>query len=926
MPKKIFELAKDLDIKPLDLVDKLKAEGFNVRNHMSSLTDEEIEKVQALYKSVEAEPVKKKVTKKKAVRKKTVKKATESKSDDEAKEAAGGDDAEATEKKAAGKSVRRKTVVRRKTSKKEEEVSEPEVSEEPVELAESSAEEAPVAEEPTSVAEAEADADGSGLRVVSRPAAKKEAPAETKSENKEDKSIFKEKVHKFTPVFIPEKKPESEKSAEGSEGASQSEDGADKDQDKKDSSKKRIGGLASMMSGKKAVVSKSQMLNQDRADSELKSYAALSLTGRPLYTQVKRKKSYSGPTKDTEITEVKDSKRVLKLHDGATAEQLAKGLKVKLKELINKCLQLNLLIKNGDYIGMKLAAEIAALYEYRVENVAFDETKILAGDEQKKAKDSLPPRNPIITVMGHVDHGKTTLIDNIRNASVVEGEAGGITQHIGAYSVERNGKTITFLDTPGHAAFANMRQRGANVTDIVVLIVAADDGVMPQTKESVLFCEQAGVPVVVAVNKMDKEGVNPDRVKQELTEIGVTPEDWGGDTQFVPISALKGEGIEELLEAILLQAEMLELRANPKGRAEGVVVESKMEQGRGAVATILVQTGTLKKGDSIVVGETYGRARQLTDHTGKTLNSAGPSMPVQILGLNGAPSPGDMLNVVKNEREAKKVAQNRIDDRKKLESSSVAKPAGGAVSLEEFFASATGGDAGELKELNLIIRTDVQGSYEAIKQSLEALGNSEVGVRVIAGGVGAISDSDVNLAISANAIILGFNMRPISTARRIAEDNGIDIKTYSIIYELINDVTLALEGMLEPEYVEEFIGRAQVKETFSIPKVGVIAGCTVIDGKIAVGCNIRLLRNGKILWDGKMSSLKRFKDDVKEVKNGYECGIGLDEFFDIKADDEFEAYMLNPKKRSLEDVAKAEEIAKQKELEAAEAESDGAQA
>ena len=922
MPKKIFELAKDFDMKPLDLVDKLKAEGFNVRNHMSSLTDEEIEKVETLLKPVEAEPAKKKVTKKKAVRKKAAKKtATKKAASSEEKSA---DDEEKTTKKTAKKAVRRKTVVRRKSSKKDDETAEAENET----LAASPETTAEGTEETTAKTETPAteDEDGSGLRVVSRPAAEEE---ETKSDeaDSEKKEVFKEKVHKFTPVFIPEKKAESERSDDDASDSSDGDD--DKNADKKDSSKKRLGGLASMMSGKKAVVSKSQMLNQDRADSELKSYAALSLTGRPLYTQVKRKKAYSGPTKETESTEVKDSKRVLKLHGGATAEQLAKGLKVKLKELINKCLKLNLLVKSGDYIGMQLAAQIAALYDYRVENVAFDESKILGGDEgeEEKAKDNRPPRNPIITVMGHVDHGKTTLIDNIRNASVVEGEAGGITQHIGAYSVERNGKTITFLDTPGHAAFANMRQRGANVTDIVVLIVAADDGVMPQTKESVLFCQQAEVPVVVAVNKMDKEGVNPDRVKQELTEIGVTPEDWGGDTQFVPISALKGEGIDELLEAILLQAEMLELRADPKGRAEGVVIESKVEQGRGAVATVLVQSGTLKKGDSIVVGECFGRARQLTDHKGKTLNSAGPSMPVQILGLNGAPSPGDSLNVVKNEREAKKVAQNRIDDRKKLENSTVAQPANAAVSLEDFFASATGGDSADLKELNLIIRTDVQGSYEAIKQSLEALSNSEVGVRVISGGVGAISDSDVNLAVSASAIILGFNMRPVSTARRIAEENGVDIKTYSIIYELLNDVTLALEGMLDPEYVEEFIGRAAVKETFSIPKVGVIAGCSVIDGKIAVGCNIRLLRNGKILWDGKMSSLKRFKDDVKEVKNGMECGIGLDEFFDINSGDEFEAYMLNPKKRSLEDVAKAEEIAAQKAAkEMEESEGDGAQA
>lgn len=921
MPKKIFELAKELDMKPLDMVDKLKAEGFNVRNHMSSLEDSEIDKAMALFQPAESEePKKKKKTtkKKKAAKKKTVKKKTTAAKSDDSEEKKEVKAAASDEKKSTKKTVKRKTVVRRKSGKKDEE-SEAIKASDSEELDSTEA----VAASSDSPSEAETGDEG-GLRVVSRPAEKAE---EKDSEQTEEKEIFKEKVHKFTPVFIPEKKEGDDEKDDDKSGSDSSSSSDGDNDDKKD--KKRLGGLASMMSGKKAAVSKSQMLNQDRADSELKSYAALSLTGRPLYTQVKRKKAYSGPTKDTEITEVKDSKRVLKLHDGATVDQLAKKLKIKLKELINKCLEINLLVKSGDYIGMSLASQIAELYDYRVENVAFDENKIL-NDSDEKPKSKLPARNPIITVMGHVDHGKTTLIDTIRDTKVVDGEAGGITQHIGAYSVERNGKTITFLDTPGHAAFANMRQRGANVTDIVVLIVAADDGVMPQTKESVQFCQQAGVPIVVAVNKMDKEGVNPDRVKQELTELNVTPEDWGGDTQFVPISALKGEGIDDLLEGILLQAEMLELTADPKGRAEGIVIESKIEPGRGAVSTVLIQTGTLSKGDSIVVGETYGRARQLTDHRGKALKSAGPSMPVQILGLQDAPSPGDTLNVVKNEREAKKIAQNRIDDRKKLESTSTASQSAGAVSLEDFFASATGGES-EVKELNLIIRTDVQGSYEAIKQSLEALGNTEVAVKVISGGVGAITDNDVNMAISSGAIILGFNMRPINTARRIAENNGVDIKTYSIIYELLNDVTLALEGMLDPEFVEEFIGRATVKETFSIPKVGVIAGCTVTDGKIAVGCNIRLLRDGKILWDGKMSSLKRFKDDVKEVKNGYECGIGLDEFFDIKSNDEFEAYMMNPKKRSLEDVAKAEEqkareaeeLAKQQ---AAEADADSGEA
>jgi translation initiation factor IF-2 len=606
-----------------------------------------------------------------------------------------------------------------------------------------------------------------------------------------------------------------------------------------------------------------------------------------------------GPASQTEITELKDSKRVIHIHKGVELNELAKKLSLKFKDLVDACLKLNLLIKETDYVGPELTAHICALFNYRVEDKAFNENKIIGKLElTDEEKVKFPVRPPVIAIMGHVDHGKTTLLDTLRKAKVAAGEAGGITQHIGAYSVKtESGKEVTFLDTPGHAAFASMRQRGANATDIVVLVVAADDGVMPQTKESIKFCENAGVPIIVAVNKMDKPSANPDRVKQELTEYNLLAEDWGGQTQFVPVSALKGDGIDNLLDAILLQAEMLDLRADPKGNVEGVVIESKIEAGRGPMATILVQTGTLKKGDSIVVGETSGRARSLTDHLGNQIDSAGPSTPVQILGLDQAPSPGDQINVVKNDREAKKIIENRIAERKLL----AAAPEKKKVSLEDFFSSATK-EGEEQKMLNLIIRSDVQGSFEAIKQALETLGNAEVAVKVVAGGVGPITDSDVQMAHTSGGYIIGFNMRPVTTARKMAEDKGVDIKNYSIIYELINDVKMALEGLLEPEFVEEFVGRAEVRTVFNIPKAGVIAGSYVIDGKIVQGCSIRLLRNGKIVHDGKMSSLKRFKDDAKEVKNGYECGIALQDFNDIREADIFEAYMMIQKKRTLDDA------------------------
>ncbi len=903
MPMKIFELAKELDMGAIELVEDLKTKGFEVRNHMTALSDEDVEKVMASYKaSTETATVAKKVVKKKTVKK-----------------AAASEDGE-TPKKAVTR--KKRTVIRKKAGESDDEAETPNQSSSLQEALSASSEER-ADDKPTTVtkrkaAEVDADSDGdtdavetettaaektakpTGLRVVSH--AKKEAPAKparveqeedsTSEDSGDEKEYYKEKVHKFTPVYIPP----ADETSDSSDETTTSDD--EDDDAKKASDKKRLGGLATMMSGKKAIVSRSAAITQERADSELKSYQALSGTGRPLYTTIKKKKSYAGPTQGTNITEVKESKRVVKIVGAVTSIDLARKLKVKLKDLIDEALSINLLLKQDDYLGFGLASELAALYDYRVEDTAFDEDEVLGkstlSDEEKE---KLPLRDPIITIMGHVDHGKTTLIDYIRKAKVAAGEAGGITQHIGAYSVTARDKTLTFLDTPGHAAFANMRQRGASVTDIVVLVVAADDGVMPQTKESIRFIQEAGVPVIVAINKMDKEQANPDRVKQELTEFNLMPEEWGGDTQMVPISALKGDGVDDLLDSIAIQAEILDLRADPSGSAEGVVIESKIEQGRGPVATILVQSGTLKKGDSIVVGETFGRARSLTDSTGAQVNSAGPSIPVQILGLNEPPSPGDVMNIVKNEREAKKIVENRIADRKAL----AAAPAKPKMSLEDFFAAASD-SATEQKELNLIIRADVQGSYEAIVGSLSSLSNQEVSVKVIGGGVGPITDNDINLANSSGAYVIGFNMRPMTSARKLSEQFGIDVKTYSIIYELINDVKLALEGLLDPDFIEEFTGRAEVRETFQVPRIGTIAGCVVVDGSIKVGCNIRLLRDGKILHDGKLSSLKRFKDDVKEVKNGYECGMGLENYNDVKIGDIFEAYTMTEKKRTLEDV------------------------
>ncbi len=882
MAKKVYELASEIGVGALDLVEKLKTMGFNVRNHMASLTDDEVLKAKAAYET----PTKNSAPVKKAVVRKVVKKESAvEEAPPAATVVAAPEDvipvtaivqappvAQAVEAAADDKpkifTVKRKT----KAQKEEEDKKAIEAKEEAIHLA--------AAEKVAKESQDAAAALGVLNNRVRDP----------------KKDYYEEKRHSFTPIFTPEEKKKdpnapagAKKTFEPNRLAPAAPDESEMSEEDRD--KKRMGDLAAIM-GKKAGAGKKD-ITVIRADEELKF--ASGLVGKAIYSPAKKKKLYSGPTQRTLITEVKESKRVITIHGVVTADDLAGKLSQKFDAFANKMLEINLLVRPEDYIGVKLAGTIAALYNYRVEDVAFSEDAVLnknAGED----KSVFPTRNPIITIMGHVDHGKTSLLDYIRKEKVASGEAGGITQHIGAYSVKVKDSMLTFLDTPGHAAFGAMRQRGANVTDIVVLVVAADDGVMPQTVESIKYTKNAGVPVIVAVNKIDKPGANPDKVKQGLVDYGLLAEDWGGETQFVHVSALTGEGVDSLLEAIQLQAEIMDLRENAKGPAEGVVIESKIEVGRGPVTTILIQKGTLEKGDAIVVGETSGRARSLMDFAGKMLTSAGPSTPVQILGLENVPSPGDILNVVKTEREASKIVENRINDRKAFANASIEEK---KVSLEDFFASAQNNSETEKKVLKLIVRSDVQGSYEAIKTAVEQLGNEEVSVDVIAGGVGAITDGDVNLAANSKGFIMGFNMRPVTTARRIAEEKGVDIKTYSIIYELINDVTLALEGMLTPESVEKYIGRAQVRETFAIPKIGTVAGTAVIDGKIERGCNIRLLRDGKIMFDGKLSTLKRFKDEVKEVKNGFECGMALEGFNDVRVNDLFEAYIMEEKKRSL---------------------------
>ncbi len=589
---------------------------------------------------------------------------------------------------------------------------------------------------------------------------------------------------------------------------------------------------------------------------------------------------------------VKESKKRIKIaSDEITVKQLAADLNIKASELIKKLMANGIMATINNSVDIDTATLLANEYGFEIEKVSNIEEKILEKITKTDNEEDLQPRPPVVTMMGHVDHGKTSLLDRIRKTNVTSTEAGGITQHIGAYHVEVDGNKITFIDTPGHEAFTAMRARGAKVTDIVILIVAADDGVMPQTVEAIQHAQAADVPIIVAVNKIDKSNANPEKVINQLMEYNLIPEEFGGDTICVKVSAKTGEGIQELLESILLQTEILELKANPNKNAKGFIIESKIEKGRGTVATVLVTEGTLKIGDCLVAGTYFCKVRAMTNYKGKRIKEATPSTPVEILGFNGVPDAGEVVIALKNEKEAKELIEHRINKLKEQSSSQQQK-----ISLEDLQKQIL---EGELKELNVIVKTDVQGTADAIKTSLEKIKNDEVRVRIIASGVGGITEGDVLLAQASNAVIVGFNVRPDAKARKLAEQEHIEIKTYSIIYDLIDNIKKALEGLLTPEFEEVYHGRAEVRQLFSVPKVGIIAGCHVLDGKITRNSKIRLLRDNIIIHEGELASLKRFKDDVKEVQAGYECGIGINNFNDLKVNDIIEAYSLDQKERTL---------------------------
>ncbi len=596
----------------------------------------------------------------------------------------------------------------------------------------------------------------------------------------------------------------------------------------------------------------------------------------------KKAKEIPRKFKQTEITTPKAIKRRIKVQETVTVTELAKAMGTKATELLKRLMKLGVMANINQSLDFETASLVADEIGFELELDSFEEDRFFAHVED--APEDLVPRPPVVTIMGHVDHGKTSLLDYIRKSNIIGGESGGITQHIGAYYVQREEGDIVFLDTPGHEAFTAMRARGAKITDIIVLVVAADDGAMPQTKEAINHGRAAGIPIVVAINKMDKPNADPDRVKRELAELDLTPEEWGGDTLSGEISAKTGDGVDDLLGLILLQAEMLELAGNPNREARGSVVEAELDKSRGPVATVLIQNGTLNQGDQFVCGEHYGRVRAMLDSRGRKMESAGPSVPVVLYGISGVPMAGDEFIVVKDEKIAKQIIEHRKEKSKKQEG---AKP--GVVSLDDLYERIKDGG---VKELNIILKADVQGSAEALAESLVKQSTDAVKLQVIHSATGGITESDVTLASASDAIILGFNVRANQRVMDLAERENIDIRFYDVIYNAINDVRLAMAGLLEPILKENVIGHAEVREIFRVPKVGTIAGCFVTDGHAERNAKVRLLRDDVVVFDGKISSLKRFKEDAKEVQSGYECGIGLENFSDIKPGDVFEIYKV----------------------------------
>ncbi len=899
---KVFEFAKEIGMETIALMDKIREWKLPVKSHMAALDDNTIAEI----KKRLIEPVsngakkktKKKVTKKKTVakkattaKKKVAKKKTVAKKTVVKKSSAAGS---VTKKKTAKKKTAPKTVIRRKAGAT--------TGEKPIE------ETAPpiVAASQPAVATPAIDSDqvlassiSSGSVEIQEAQNVAQASSAAAKETPKEQIVRKPKniVGRMDLRRVTQGPSASNSRAVSTEG--------DRQQNRPSAQRSLRTGFVGpdpfdqpnepqesrFAKDKKEPAKKQQPRGAGGKEQPVQNFSATEFRKREVIFQPKKKKIQTGQAKKNMITTPKASKRVVEVHDTITVGELAQQMNLKVPQLMRKLMQEGVQGTINTSLDFDTVSLIVPEFGFEARNVHYSVEELIEKSVSGKLDSELVTRPPVVTVMGHVDHGKTTLLDSIRKTNVTKGEAGGITQHIGAYSVTlEDGHTVTFIDTPGHAAFTAMRARGANVTDVVIIVVAADDGVMPQTEEAINHAKAADVPIIVAVNKMDRPGANPDRIKQQLTEFELIPEEWGGSTIFCEVSALNGDGIKELLEQVHLVAEVQELRANPERSATGLVIESRMEKGRGSVATFLVKNGTLKVGDTLVAGCVAGRVRSLMDDKGKRVVEARPGFAAEVMGLPETPDAGDPFDVTKNEDDARNIAEVRKNQKEKDEQPS------SKMSLDQIFAKVK---AGDVKELSIVLKADVAGSIEAIKGMFAKLGNEEVKVKVIHSAVGAVSESDVLLASTAGGMIIGFNVRPDTAAQRLAKEKGIEIKSYSIIYELMDDIKAALTGMLTPDIVEKEMGRAEVRDTFSVPRIGTIAGCFVVDGKIARNHFARLLREGRVIYEGNISSLKRFKDDAKEVASGYECGIGIENYNDIKVGDEIESFVKEEVAREL---------------------------
>jgi translation initiation factor IF-2 len=872
---RVYELAKDLNMDSKQLVERLKAGGMNIKNYMSTLDEEATTKARDIVAGRVSEVIEEKRIKPRVIRrrKKTVKVEPEEAAVEPAAEpeevAFEAEKRTPVEMEKATKPTPPK--VEEEIKKGKEAAKEPRASEKAVET--------PAKEAKREVL-AEPEHAKPGPKKKPKKGKKKVADEPAKIIKRPEEGPLKEVVAKRREIG-----PEYEGPLSTPRMVKESPVMPEEEKERKPTRKKRD----KRRGEEEQVVSRRSVRYRKVEVFERADLYEGRLGGKKERRAAKKLKDTAKKLKQTEITVPKAIKRRIKVPEQVTVAELAKAMGVKGVEVIKILMGLGAPANLNQYIDFETATVVADEFGYELELDLFDVEGVIAEVEDKA--ENLRPRPPVVTIMGHVDHGKTSLLDYIRQSNIIGGESGGITQHIGAYYVKIEGGDIVFLDTPGHEAFTAMRARGAKVTDIIVLVVAADDGVMPQTVEAVNHARAASIPIIVAVNKIDKPEANIDKVTRELAELELVPEAWGGETIFGHISAKTGEGVEELLELILLQAEVLELKENPDKAARGTIIEAKLDKSRGPIATVLIKSGTLKQGDYFICGEHYGKLRAMLNHRGRRLKSAGPSIPVEIYGISGVPMAGDEFIVVKDEKTAKQVIEAR---QAKLRTAGAGRR--GIISLDDLFDRIK---EGEIKELNLILKADVQGSIEALSDSLFKLSTEEVKVKIIHSSTGAITETDVMLASASGAIIIGFNVRANPRVAEVAAREEIDIRYYDVIYNVTKDIQLAMAGLLEPIYRENIIGRADVKQIFHVPRVGTVGGCYVTEGHIERNANVRLLRDEVVVFDGKIGSLRRFKDDVKEVQSGYECGIGLENFQDIKPGDVFEVYTLEVEQAEL---------------------------